>query len=63
MPSGAGPMTIRQIHRRDAEPLRSKLKVPANLFVMVEATDAAHAPFMRGIYRLAYVRTKTGFSP
>ena len=46
---------------------------------MVEATDAealanilldasliragAHVPFIRGIYRLEYVRTKTGFVP
>jgi hypothetical protein len=66
---------VRTAETRD----RSDIEVPANLFIMVEATDAEalanilpdasliragiHAPFMRGIYRLEYVRTKTGFAP
>jgi hypothetical protein len=55
------------------------MAMPPNLFIMVETTDAealanilpddsliqagAHAPFVRGIYRLEYVRTKTAFAP
>ncbi len=58
---------------------RSDIQTPPNLFVMVEATDAealadilleraltgagARGPFVRGVYRLEYVRTKTGFAP
>jgi hypothetical protein len=58
---------------------RDDMQAPPALFVMVEATgvealagilpDAtlkrigAREPFVRGIYRLEYVRTKTGFSP
>jgi hypothetical protein len=66
---------VRTAETRD----RSDIQVPSNLFIMVEATDAealanilpdtslirsgASGPFVRGIYRLEYVRTKTGFAP
>ena len=66
---------VRTAETRD----RTDIQVPPNLFIMVEATDAealtnilpdasliragAHAPFVRGVYRLEYVRTKTAFAP
>jgi len=65
---------VRTAESRD----RSDIQVP-HLFIMVEATDAAALanilpdalliragaprPFVRGVYRLEYVRTKTGFAP
>ena len=58
---------------------RTDIQAPPSLFIMVEATDAealtdilleralsgagALGPFIRGVYRLEYVRTKTGFAP
>jgi hypothetical protein len=58
---------------------RTDIQAPPNAFVMVEATDAAaltqiledralsgagaRGPFLRGVYRLEYTRTKTGFAP
>ena len=58
---------------------RTDIQAPPDLFVMVEATDAAaltdilleralsgagaRGPFVRGVYWLEYVRTKTGFAP
>lgn len=66
---------VRTTETRD----RSDIQAPPNLFIMVEATDAealantlpdasliqsgAQAPFLRGVYRLEYVRTKTAFAP
>lgn len=67
--------SVRTTETRD----RTDIQAPPNLFVMVEATDAdaltdilqeraltgagARGPFARGIYRLEYTRTKTGFAP
>lgn len=58
---------------------RSDIEVPPAWFVMLEATDpeslaqglsdrtlaaaGAQEPFQRGLYRLEYLRTKTGFAP
>ena len=58
---------------------RPDIEVPPAWFILVEATDAealsetlsddalsaagAIAPFQRGLYRLEYLRTKTGFAP
>jgi hypothetical protein len=66
---------VRTAETRD----RTDIQAPPNLFVMVEATDAealtdilleraltsagARGPYLRGVYRLEYVRTKTGFAP
>ena len=66
---------VRTAETRD----RSDMERPPNLFTIVEATDAealaaillddlltkagARAPFVRGLYRLEYIRTKTGFAP
>ncbi len=66
---------VRTAETRD----RSDIQTPPNLFVIVDATDAealanivsnreligvgARGPFMRGVYRLEYVRTTTGFAP
>ena len=71
----ANASTVRTAETRD----RTDIQVPPNLFIMVEATDAAAltdillerglsgagalGPFVRGVYRLEYVRTKTGFAP
>lgn len=57
---------------------RTDIQAPPRCFAMVEATDAdalsqilqdralsgvgARGPFIRGVYRLEYVRTKTGFA-
>jgi hypothetical protein len=63
---------IRTAETRD----RTDIQVPPNLFIMVEATDAqadilqeramagagARGPFVRGLYRLEYLRNKTGFA-
>ncbi len=65
---------IRTAETRD----RTDIREPPNLFTMVEATDAealadilqeramagagARGPFVRGLYRLEYVRNKTGFA-
>jgi len=65
---------VRTTETRD----RTDIQVPPNLFIMVEATDAealadilqeramsgagARGPFVRGLYRLEYVRNKTGFA-
>jgi hypothetical protein len=66
---------VRTAETRD----RSDMAVPPNSFIMVEATDAealvnvpsddalikagARGSFVRGVYRLEYVRTKTAFAP
>ena len=66
---------VRTTETRD----RTDIRTPPNLFIMVEATDAAalteilleralagagaQGPFVRGVYRLEYARTKTGFAP
>ena len=66
---------VRTTETRD----RTDIRTPPNLFIMVEATDAAaltdilleralagagaQGPFVRGVYRLECVRTKTGFAP
>ncbi len=58
---------------------RRDIEVPPAWFVLLEATDAdalagvlpdealsaagAQPPFQRGLYRLEYLRTKTGFAP
>lgn len=65
---------VRTAETRD----RTDIHVPPKMFIMAEATDAealanilpdaslirtgAHGPFVRGIYRLEYVRTKTAFA-
>lgn len=65
---------IRTAETRD----RTDIQVPPNLFIMIEATDAqaladilqeramagagARGPFVRGLYRLEYLRNKTGFA-
>jgi len=65
---------IRTAETRD----RTDIQVPPNLFIMVEATDTealtdilqertmagagARGPFVRGVYRLEYLRNKTGFA-
>lgn len=65
---------IRTAETRD----RTDIRESPNLFIMVEATDAealadilqeramagagARGPFVRGLYRLEYVRNKTGFA-
>lgn len=67
--------TVRTAESRD----RSDIQEPPRCFVLVEATDAealsqilleralsgagARGPFLRGVYRLEYVRTRTGFAP
>jgi hypothetical protein len=66
---------VRTTETRD----RTDILAPPNLFIMVEATDTealtdilleralagagAVGPFVRGVYRLEYARTKTGFAP
>lgn len=66
---------VRTTETRD----RTDIQVPPNVFALVEATDAAaladilqergltgagaRGPFARGVYRLEYVRNKTGFAP
>jgi hypothetical protein len=71
----ASASAVRTAETRD----RTDIQAPPDLFVMVEATDAAaltnilleralsgagaRGPFVRGVYRLEYVRTKTGFAP
>ncbi len=66
---------VRTAETRD----RGDIEVPPGWFVLLEATDVAalagalpdaaltaagaHPPFQRGLYRLEYVRTKTGFAP
>jgi len=71
----ASASAVRTAETRD----RTDIQAPPNLFVLVEATDAdaltnillnpalsgagAREPFIRGLYRLEYVRTKTGFAP
>jgi hypothetical protein len=58
---------------------RGDIRPPPSCFIMVEATDpealsdilldrallgaGATAPFERGVYRLEYIRVKTGFAP
>jgi len=58
---------------------RTDIQPPPDCFLMIEATDAdalsqivldramtgagATGPFERGVYRLEYTRTKTGFAP
>ena len=70
----AAASAVRTTETRD----RTDILAPPDMFVMVEATDAdaltdilleraltgagARGPFVRGIYRLEYVRTKTGFA-
>ena len=65
---------VRTAETRD----RTDIQTPPNVFVMLEATDAAalasaltdsalsaagaRGPFVRGVYRLEYVRNKTGFA-
>ena len=65
---------VRTAETRD----RTDIQVPPNIFIMVEATDTealtdilqeramsgagARGPFVRGLYRLEYVRNKTGFA-
>ena len=65
---------VRTAETRD----RTDIQAPPNVFVMVEATDAAalsgvltdsvlsaagaRGPFVRGVYRLEYIRNKTGFA-
>jgi hypothetical protein len=65
---------VRTAETRD----RTDIQLPPNHFIMVEATDAealndilqeramagagARGPFVRGLYRLEYVRSKTGFA-
>jgi hypothetical protein len=65
---------VRTAETRD----RTDIQVPPNIFIMVEATDTealrdilqeramagagARGPFVRGPYRLEYVRNKTGFA-
>ena len=65
---------VRTAETRD----RTDIQVPPNLFIMVEATDTealtdilqeramagagARGPFVRGVYRLEYLRNKTGFA-
>ncbi len=67
--------SVRTTETRD----REDVEVPPRWFLLVEATDAealtgpvpdaalaaagARKPFQRGLYRLEYVRTKTGFAP
>jgi hypothetical protein len=66
---------VRTAETRD----RTDIQQPPNVFAMAEATDVealtdilnerglsgagARGPFVRGVYRLEYVRTKTGFAP
>lgn len=71
----AAASAVRTAESRD----RSDIQEPPRCFVLVEATDAqaleqmlldraltgigARGPFVRGLYRLEYVRTKTAFAP
>jgi hypothetical protein len=65
---------VRTAETRD----RTDIQAPPNVFIMVEATDAealinilqeramagagARGPFVRGLYRLEFLRNKTGFA-
>jgi hypothetical protein len=71
----ASASVVRTAESRD----RTDIQAPPDLFIMVEATDAdalanilleralsgagARSPFVRGVYRLEYVRTKIAFAP
>ena len=66
---------VRTVETRD----RTDIQTPPDCFILIEATDTAAltdilldrallgagatGPFARGLYRLEYVRTKTGFAP
>lgn len=70
----AGASAVRTAETRD----RTDIQAPPNVFALVEATDVpaladilqerglsgtgARGPFVRGVYRLEYVRNKTGFT-
>jgi hypothetical protein len=67
--------SVRTVESKD----RTDIQAPPNCFIMLEATDAAalaslvpdqamanvgaRGPFVRGVYRLEYSRTKTAFVP
>ena len=66
---------VRTVESQD----RTDIRTPPNCFILIEATDAdaltqimldramtgagAAGPYERGVYRLEYTRTKTGFAP